>query len=435
MDHRVASGLKRNDLTTHLKHQYDGPRYVYSATASPTAAKRSALQQYLQTFFGGSLRQMMASRADLATRIGAVLDGRQRRGRAGAGPVTIACAAALVLVIAISPLMVIAAPQSVVTALPAETNTHAATDEPAPVRMAAVVQSIVQAPPGQPTAPAFSQQTSSGSEPQFEAASIKPVAPVSLDGPYIKGIIRGGPGTSDPTRITYSRVGVRGLLTLAYGLRRDQVIGPDWLDSERFEIIATIRPGATKEEVNAMVRNLVTERFHIALHHETRDMMVYELTVGKSGPKGLKASVEDPSPIQLSPEPLQRDKNGLPQVAPGRPWMLLTMQGMAVHVTARVKTLAAFADFLTNSVQLRFPVVDKTGLMGAYDFVLDFVPEAPPSPLDVPGGPGITGLPSQGGGPDIFAALQEQLGLRLEQKKGPVEVLVVDHADRTPAAN
>jgi uncharacterized protein (TIGR03435 family) len=354
-------------------------------------------------------------------------DGRQRRGRAGAGPVTIACAAALRLVIVISPLMVTAAPQSVVTALPAETNTHTATDGLVPVWMAQV-----QAPPGQPTAPAFSQQTSSGGEPQFEAASIRPVAPVSLDGPYVAGKIRGGPGTSDPTRIKYSRVGLRGLLTLAYGLRRYQVVGPDWLDSERFDVIATIRPGATKEEVNAMVRNLLAERFHISLHRETRDMEVYELTVGKSGPKGLKASVEDPSPIQLSPEPLQNDKNGLPQIAPGRPWMLLTMQGMAVHVTARVQTLAAFAGFLTNSVQLRLPVVDKTGLMGAYDFVLDFVPEAQPSPVDVPG---TTGLPSQGGGPDIFAALQEQLGLRLEQKKGPVEVLVVDHADRTPAAN
>lgn len=372
----------------------------------------------------------MASRADLATRIGAVLDGRQRRGRAGAAPVTIACAAALMLVIAISPLMVIAAPQSVVTALPAETNTHAATDELEPVRMAQV-----QAPPGQPTAPAFRQQTSSGGQPQFEAASIKPVAPVSLDRPYIKGIIRGGPGTLDPTRITYSRVGLRGLLTLAYGLRRDQVIGPDWLDSERFEIIATIRPDATKEEVNAMVRNLLAERFHISLHRETRDKAVYELTVGKGGPKGLKASVEDPSPVPVTPTPLQSDKNGLPQLAPGRPSMLLTMQGMAVHVTAKVQTLAAFAGFLTNSLQLRVPVVDKTGLMGAYDFVLDFVPEAQASPVDVPGGTGAAALPFQGGGPDIFAALQEQLGLRLAQKKGPVEVLVVDHADRTPAAN
>src|SRR5580658_1670459 len=107
-------------------------------------------------------------------------------------------------------------------------------------------------------APAFSQQNPSLEEPQFEVASVKPVAPVSLDGPYVPGILRGGPGTADPGRITYGRAGLRGLLTLAYGVQRYQVIGPEWLDSERFDITATIRPGATKEEVNAMLRKLLT---------------------------------------------------------------------------------------------------------------------------------------------------------------------------------
>ncbi len=76
---------------------------------------------------------------------------------------------------------------------------------------------------------AFSQQSPSLDQDQFEVASVKPVVPVSLDGPYIAGILRGGPGTTDPGRIAYSRVGLRGLLALAHGVQRYQVIGPDWL--------------------------------------------------------------------------------------------------------------------------------------------------------------------------------------------------------------
>jgi uncharacterized protein (TIGR03435 family) len=290
---------------------------------------------------------------------------------------------------------------------------------------------------------AFSQQNQSLAEPEFEVASVKPVAPVSLNGPYIAGILQGGPGTADPGRITYSRVGLRGLLTLAYGVQRDQVIGPDWLDSERYDVNAIIRPGATKEEVNAMLRKLLAERFHISLHHETRDMPVYELTVGKSGPKGLRASVEDPSPLPMTPEPLRSDKNGLPQLPRGRPSILIASQGGVAHLTASTQSLAEFAKFLTN--QLRVLVIDKTGLMGAYDFVLDFVPEVqvagvgpmpqPPSAAGVPGSAGAAGVPPQDDGPSIYVALPDQLGLRLEQKKGPVDVLVVDHADKVPTEN
>jgi uncharacterized protein (TIGR03435 family) len=212
------------------------------------------------------------------------------------------------------------------------------------------------------------------------------------------------------------------LLALAYGVERYQVIGPDWLDSQRFDITATILRGATKDEVNAMLRHLLAERFRVSLHHETRDLPVYELTVGTRGPKGLRASVEDPSPLPVTPEPSQSAKNGLPQLAPGRPSIPITSQEGVAHLTVRTQTFAAFAKFLTN--QLRVPVVDKTGLTGAYDFILDFTPEVQGA-----------SVPSQDNGPSIYAALEEQLGLRLEQKKAPVDVLVVDHADKVPAVN
>lgn len=367
----------------------------------------------------------MANRSDLAARVGSLLDAKQRRGRVGVFLVTMACAGALVLITVISPLVLAAEPQSVVTVLPAKSNTHAATHEPVPVQTAQV-----QAPLDQPTAPALGKQNPQVGELQFEVASVKPVAPVSPE-PYIPGVWHGGPGTTDPGRITYSRFGLRGLLVSAYGVQRYQVIGPDWLDSERFEIAATIRPGATKDEVNAMLRNLLTDRFHVSLHHETRDLPVYELTVAKTGAK-LKASVA--ASLPATPEPVRLDKNGAPQFPPGAPSMFFSMRGTTVHLTASTQSISSLASFLFNS-ELRVPVIDKTGITGSYDFTLDFVPEPQPPSVDVSGGTGGTGLPSQSGGPDIFVALQEQLGLRLEQKKGPVDVLVVDHADKVPVGN
>jgi len=284
---------------------------------------------------------------------------------------------------------------------------------------------------------------------EFEVASVKPSAPPSGNGPIAVGS-RGGPGTSDPGRIAFSRYWLKGLLTTAYGVQPYQVIGPDSLDTARFadtdryDIAATIPEGATKDDVKLMLQNLLAERFHLTLHHETRELPLYELTVGKSGPK-MKPSAEDPNAAPQAPGPLTKGKDGIPQLPPGRRGMMLMVQRGGYHLAANVQTLPMFAQILSN--QLHSPVVDKTGLTGTYDFELDFAldPGQDSSPLGAlpppPPGPPAAEVPLAGrvpapdDAPGIFAAVQDQLGLRLEKKKGPVDVLVIDHADKTPTEN
>jgi uncharacterized protein (TIGR03435 family) len=266
---------------------------------------------------------------------------------------------------------------------------------------------------------AFSQ-----AKPEFEVASVKPSAPPSGNGPVAIGN-RGGPGSPDPSRITYNRLGLKGLLTTAYAVQPYQVIGPDWLDTERFDVTATIHEGATKDDVNLMLQSLLAERFHLTLHHETREFPLYELTVGKNGPK-MKPSVEDTSAPAGAPAPLPRmGKDGVPQLPTGRRAMFLMIRPGGAHMVANVQTLAMFAQILGN--QLRSPVVDKTGLTGTYDYVLDFalepgqsspfggpLPPPPPQPAGATGTPGAPlAAPPQDEAPSIFVAVQEQLGLRL----------------------
>jgi uncharacterized protein (TIGR03435 family) len=95
--------------------------------------------------------------------------------------------------------------------------------------------------------------------------------------------MRGGPGTDDPGRITYPRVFLMHLLTMAYGVPSDQFSGPEWLSTEQYSITARIPPNTTKGQFNLMLRNLLVERFHLALHHETRDFPAYELVVAAVG--------------------------------------------------------------------------------------------------------------------------------------------------------
>jgi uncharacterized protein (TIGR03435 family) len=276
----------------------------------------------------------------------------------------------------------------------------------------------------------------------FEVASVKPTAP-SPDG-RIRIMMRGGPGTSDPGQITYKGRSLKDLISSAYGVKSFQVSGPGWLDSERFDIDAKIPEGTTKEQFNMMMQNLLAERFKLAVHHETKDFPLYELTIAKGGPK-LKASTEDPSaatgPPPPGPPPIGKD--GLPQLPAGRPGLMMNaLPGGHRRVMAVVQPVSVLADMLSNLMD--GPVIDKTGLTGKFDFTLEFVPEpgfgagplgAPPPPppsLD-PGQPAGLAAADQLSG--LFTALQEQLGLKLERKKGPLDVWVVDRAEKVPAEN
>jgi uncharacterized protein (TIGR03435 family) len=105
--------------------------------------------------------------------------------------------------------------------------------------------------------------------------------------------MRGGPGTADPERMTWSGATLQALLISAYGVKTDQISGPGWLESERYDVEAKVPPGSTRPQSILMLQNLLADRFRLTLHKDTKEFSVYELTVAKDGPK-LKPSPPDP---------------------------------------------------------------------------------------------------------------------------------------------
>ena len=261
------------------------------------------------------------------------------------------------------------------------------------------------------------------SGPAFEVASVRPTAPAAQG----HGVgMRGGPGTGDPGRFTVTSMPLRWILSKAYQVKLHQIFGPDWLDTERFDVIAKVPEGATREQLTGMLQNLLVERFALKLHHETKELPGYELVVGRNGHK-LKES-QDKSGMQVRMTgALKFDANGMPlPPGPGIFTMFTMKSGGAPfnHIAGMGQPLSALADSMEE--RLRREVIDKTGLTGLFDFVLSFAP------------PDTTLLPLAGGGetaPTISDAVQSQLGLRLEQKKVAQKILVVDHAERVPAEN
>lgn len=258
-------------------------------------------------------------------------------------------------------------------------------------------------------------------QPAFEVASIKP-APPPVNGADYR--MRGGPGTSDPGQITYPRVGVLDLLMKAYGVRMDQISGPDWIHTEVYSIVAKVPANTTKDQFDLMLQNLLAERFHLKLHHESREFQAYWLLVAMGGPK-IRAS----SPAV--------ERKGFPVLAPGAKIATATGTGPAygtVRSTHR-QTMAEFADALGPMVNMSngdgivrgspppAHVFDKTGLTGEFDFTLEFAGSV------LPGGANDSLAPS------LFVALEKQLGLKLERAKTALDVLVIDQVDRVPTEN
>jgi uncharacterized protein (TIGR03435 family) len=260
----------------------------------------------------------------------------------------------------------------------------------------------------------------------FEVASIKPSIPVAR----MRVILRGGPGTRDPSRLIGENVSLRNLILRAYNVKDWEVFGPDWLRTSRFNIAAIIPEGATKQQFQLMMQNLLIERFQMKVHRESREMAVYELTVGKNGPK-LKESAKVPVVRQTQGAP-KRDADGL---AIGEPGM--------VYVDGRIRQRAVGETMdqlaLELSYQLRGPVHNGTGLAGKYDFDLEWASDdmiRATTPAQLQHGGTMAEDPNSGSsGQTIYDAVRSQLGLRLERKKGQVEVLVVDKVERRPTEN
>jgi uncharacterized protein (TIGR03435 family) len=262
---------------------------------------------------------------------------------------------------------------------------------------------------------AFAQQPSRQS---FEVASIKPNSSGGL--PYGIRIAPGG-------RLRAFNASLRSLITAAWAISDSRLSGgPPWVDSARFDIEAKgqLDPGrSTEDQISQMLRMLLEERFQLKLRSETKEVPIYALLIAKNGPK-LEPPVGkgcfDPSAYAGVPPPTQGP--GEPPVRPCGGFNLLPGQMFGAKVP-----MWRFAMNLSRI--LGRTVVNKTGLDGPYDIALRWNPnetQSASAPAEQP--------PSESPGPSIFTAIQEQLGLRLESEKGPVEFFVIDHAEK-PDAN
>ena len=265
--------------------------------------------------------------------------------------------------------------------------------------------------------------------PAFEVASVK-ILPSQTG----RGSMRGGPGTADPGRISFTNVTLYNVILRAYDLKGFQLSAPDWLSSQRYDITAQVPSGASKEQCNRMLQTLLNERFRIVLHHETKELQGFDLVASRSGSK-LKPSSESGAAPSLAPSGQPKiDSDGYPQLAgPG----LVMMEGakagsVIVFLTAKAQPLAALVELLSREFQM--PISDRTGLQGNFDFKLEFAPR-PPGALPSPPSPERPPSVEDDGAANLTTAVQQQLGLRLNSRKVPTDVVVIDRADKVPTEN
>ncbi|HEY3740898.1 MAG TPA: TIGR03435 family protein [Bryobacteraceae bacterium] len=271
----------------------------------------------------------------------------------------------------------------------------------------------------------------------FDVVSIRASAP-AVQGRGMRSGSRGGPGSKDPTRFTAENVTLTFLITLAYNLKFWEFSGPAWLrtfQAPRFDISANIPEGATQDQFRLMLQNMLIERFKLTVHREAREIQIYELSIAKNGPK-LKESAADP-PRSTAPSPrrgpAKLGPDGFPELGPGETMALIGNRAR------RRESNQSMADLVTIlSLDMDSPVHDATGLTGKYDIELHWVHQddmrAPPPPQLQHGGT-IHSDPDAPFGPNVFEALKTQLGLKLEQKKGKADVLVVDSLSKIPTEN
>lgn len=211
-------------------------------------------------------------------------------------------------------------------------------------------------------------------------------------------------------------VTVRQLLPRAYGVQDFQIVGgPPWINSDRFDIEAKADAAATAESVAAMLRNLLIERFKLTVHRETRDLPIYALVMARSdgrlGPKLSRSKVDCDA---VAEEAVARGGAPPPVKAGEAPPCSIGFTAIGL-MSVRSKPMTDVVRVLSQLTQ--HVVVDGTGISGGVDFDLSWTPDQVPAGTDLPG--------ADPNGPSIFTAAQEQLGLKLESRKAPLEALVV----------
>ncbi len=261
----------------------------------------------------------------------------------------------------------------------------------------------------------------STAQPRFEVAAVKSVDPNS--GAPGGNVMRGGPGTDDPERITFVSVTMKRLLMVAYRVDENQISGPGWLDSQRYAIVAKVPAGSTRDQLLMMLQDLLAERFQLTLHHEMKDFPAYELVIAKGGSK-LKPAVEaDPVTSPAKPPP-GRYYAASPEPGVSR----LTFN--TVSISDLANALGMPLGTMGGNMLTAAHIVDKTGLTGKYSFTLEFAGNMGAGGAFAPL---TTDVPEKA--PTLFTALETQLGLRLNDKKTSLDVLVIDRVDKAPTAN
>jgi uncharacterized protein (TIGR03435 family) len=267
--------------------------------------------------------------------------------------------------------------------------------------------------------------------PQFEVASVKPSAPDAPDQVSLGAHI-------DGARFVCNYFSLRDYIRLAYRVKDYQIVSPDWVGTERYDISATLPPGgASQDQIWDMMKALLADRFQLKLHHDSKEFPVYALVLAKGGAK-------------LKESPIETDD------APGKTPVNVTASGskngVAVNLghgaffnfsdnklEAKKLTMAYFSEMLARFVDR--PVVDMTGLTGTYDVLLNFTEEDYRAMLIRSAINAGVVLPPQArqameaASGDSIASAMQAAGLKLEARKAPMDVLVIDHAEKTPSAN
>jgi|SRR5579862_9877633 len=241
----------------------------------------------------------------------------------------------------------------------------------------------------------------------FEVASVRMTeAKSNAD----RSEFTGGPGTRSPELVRARNQPLRYFIEVAYAVELDQIEGPTWINTQRYDIAAKVPANATKEQFRIMLQELLAERFQVVLHHAMRIKPIYQLVLAPGGHK-LKPST---SLVSMTN-----------QVTTGNHLRLQSNESFDVFV-ARLRTFLSLS-ILTGGQTIPATttrIADETGITGRYEIVLEYSRSTPSGAGD-----------EVGDRPDFFTALREQLGLRMVEAKISVDTIVVDSANRIPTDN
>jgi uncharacterized protein (TIGR03435 family) len=313
---------------------------------------------------------------------------------------------------------------------------------------------------------AFAGAVALAQQPAFEVASIRSAVQITPE-MITSGKLHVGMKI-DAGRVDIGFVSLRDLVMQAYEVKPFQVSGPEWMSAQRFDILAKMPDGATKEQVPAMLRALLEERFKLVAHRESKEQPVYSLEVAKNGPKFKDAPAESATPkpedkadmvIGAGDQQIRINRTGggqggaqtMSMSNPETGTMRVSVGANGqMHMEMERMTMATLAQTLTP--MLDRPVVDHTDLKGAFQIALDLSLQDMMQVARAAGIGGAGGAPFAGGpagglgtgapglaasdpsGGSIFMSVQ-QLGLRLEKQKAPMETIVVDSAEKNPTDN